>query len=88
MIDFHTAADRNKGRSLWSGRKGRDQELLIIADHPLRADSTVFEPGAKRFPRTLSQRGMVDRIVDLIQVFGYPLVEISKCPGSQPLGIN
>src|SRR6266850_5876380 len=72
MVDLHAAAAGDNSRSLWGRRKRRDQELLVIRDHPLRAKTSAFKTGLECVPRTLSQRRVVDRVVNLIQVIGRP----------------
>src|SRR6266571_6617205 len=88
MVDLHAAAAGHNGRSLWSRWKRRDQELLVIWNHPLKAITSAFQTGLECLPGTLSQRWMLDRVVNLIEVFGGPLVELAKGPGRQRLRID
>src|ERR1700722_263934 len=85
MIDLHATANSNYGCSLWSRRKRRDHELLIIGNHPLRAKTACFKTGLESFPATLSQSRMVDHVVNLIQVLGHSRMQVAQRPGSQPL---
>src|SRR5688572_12297088 len=59
MVDLHAAAAGGDSRSLWSRRKRRDQELLVIRDHPLQAKTSTFKTGLECFPGPLSQRRVV-----------------------------
>src|SRR5207249_11222028 len=68
MVNLHAAAAGHNRSFPWSRRKRRDQELLVVRDHPLQAKTYAFQPGVECVPGTLSQREMLERVVNLIRI--------------------
>src|SRR4030095_5695003 len=66
--------------AFWRGRQGSHQELLIVRNHALGAESGGLEARPKRLPGALAQCRMVNRVIDLEQVFRKPLMQLRQCP--------
>ena len=80
MVDLYAAAWGKLRVAFCRCRQRGHQELLIVGNHALHAESASLESQPEGFTGTLTQCGMIDRVIDLEQVLGKPLMQCAKRP--------
>jgi hypothetical protein len=66
------------GCSFRCRRKGENQKPAVIRDQAVRAMAGPRETGFKRFPRTLPERRMIERVIDLMGILGQAMMKLFK----------
>ena len=85
MMNLYTLAGAHFGRSLVGRGQSENQEALIVRNHAVLPLACFGQPREKSLPRTLSERGVVDRVINLIQVFAEPVMKLRERPGLRVL---
>src|SRR5436309_1592239 len=80
MVDLEAASWLNLRAAFWRCRHRGHQELLVVGNHALHTESARLKSHAEGFSGTLTQCGMVDRVIDLEQVIRKPLMQCPKRP--------
>lgn len=63
--------------------RGRDHQFTLRVNQPMSARSALSDSGDECFARTLTERRMIRRVVDLIDEFGESFGQCRVSPGRE-----
>src|SRR5271157_3089168 len=86
--DLDAPARLHFGRALWSCWQCAHQEALVVSDQPCQPIASPLEPQPVSLSGSLSERRMVRRVVDRVEVLAEGLIQLREMPDRLALGVD